>query len=186
MTSVGSYVGFLVHDVNSAATLEIPPGTGPVGVPFQSAVMVVPARTRYVFTVEAPHVSARQQPTTMQDSTVRAAATEQVIPENACFGRDGAPLRWFQVLIALCEPRFLLGKGPVVIPSDGAIRHRLGMGVSSFDRAFARARTELGFEPYTHLVRVAMMNTAIHQSIVRPEHLRLLPPPSGPERQENP
>lgn len=178
VTSVGSYVGFLMHDIESAATLEVPVGIGPIGVPFTSVMIVVPARNRYALTVEAPHQNrGHDLPDLGRRGT--AAATEQIIPESACFDRNGRMLRWFQVLVALCEPRLLLNSGPVVIPSDAAIRHRLGMGSSSFDRAFSRARTELGFEPYTHLVRVAMMNVAIHQGVVRPIHLDLLPNATG-------
>lgn len=173
VTSTGSYFGFLIHDVESAATLEVPVGTGPIGVPFNSVVIVIPARKRYVLTVDAPH----RQPEFRPAQTGSTAATEQIVPEEACFDGKGRALRWFQVLVALCEPRLLLERGPVTIPSDAAIRHRLGMGSSSFDRAFARARSELGFERYTPLVRVAMMNVAIHQGVVRPEHLALLPDP---------
>ncbi len=172
VASTGSYLGFLIHDLDSAATLEVPAGVGQLSVPFRSAMVVVPARRRHLFTVTSPHNHESDDADGATPTTV--AATERVVPQSACFDRDGRPLRWFQVLVALCEPRLTTERGGFLVPTDQEIRRRLGMGSSAFDRAFARARQELGFEPYTHLVRVAMATTAVHQGIVRPEHLVLL------------
>ena len=172
VTSTGTYVGVLVHDLESTAMLEVPVGVGPIGIGFRSALVTIPTRVRHVFKVEAAYLPDRE----FRDApaTSVSAATERIVPESACFNRSGRPLRWFQVLVALCEPRLRGPVGPLTLPSDAEIRQRLSMGTSSFDRAFSRARRELGFEPYTNMVRLAMATSAVQQGVVRPEHLDLL------------
>ncbi len=172
-TSTGTYVGLLIHDLESSAMLDVPVGVGPIGIGFRSALVTIPTRTRYVFRVDAPYLGYRGRQPAVSPTEI-SSATERVVPESACFDSHGRPLRWFQVLVALCEPRLRGPVGPLTLPSDAEIRRRLAMGTSSFDRAFSRARQELGFEPYTNMVRLAMATTAVQQGVVRPEHLALL------------
>ncbi len=176
ITSTGSFFGFVIHDLNSASTLEVPAGAGPFTMPLRSVMIVVPGRHRHVLAVSSPHPLTERNPSpdAVPELATNAGATEPVVAKHACFGRDGRPLRWFQVLVALCEPRLRAEGGGIVVPTDQEIRRRLGMGSSSFDRAFARARQELNFEAYTPMVRVAMATTALHQGIVEPADIALL------------
>ncbi|MEE9415323.1 MAG: hypothetical protein V3V01_08560 [Acidimicrobiales bacterium] len=170
ITSTGSYLGFSVHDVATAAAFEIPLGAGPVTVPFAHAIVVVAGReARHALSIHGPVATTDQQPSIGSGSTV------PIVDRAACVGRNGHPLRWFQVLTALCEnalsnPGMALGS----VASDNEIRKRLGIGSSTLERALTRARQELGFAPHTPQLRVVMATTAIAQGVVTPADLKSL------------
>lgn len=171
VTSTGSYLGFSVHDVVTASGFEIPVGLGPVTVPFGQAIITVTGReARLALAVTGPVSADASAPATPSGSTV------PIVDRTNCIGRDGKALRWFQVLILLCEP-MLTSAGAALgsVPADKEIRRRLGIGSSTMERALTRAREELGFAPHTPQLRVVMAITAINQGVVTPADLALLP-----------
>lgn len=170
ISSTGSFLGFSVHDVATAAAFEIPLGTGPVTVPFAHAIVVVAGReARHALSIQGPVAAGGQRP------GVRSGSTVPIIDRSTCMASDGRPLRWFQVLTALCE-NALANPGMDIgsVASDSEIRARLGIGSSTLERALTRAREELGFAPHTPQLRVVMATTAIAQGVVTPADLKSL------------
>lgn len=173
-TSTGSYVGFVVYDTESADAIEIPAGGGPFTVPYRSALIVIPAGRRYVLSIDSPHEpSYAYRPAQSRTDLERR---EQNLAEADIVDRRGQPLPWFSALIALCEPRLRTRSGSVTMPSTQEIAQRLNMTTEAVTAALDDARTRLGFEIWDELTGHAMMNTAVHEGLVRPEHLDLLAP----------
>ena len=170
ITSTGSYLGALVHDVSTAAGFELPVGVGPVTVPFAHAIVTVVGR-------EARHALSVRGPVAPQVGGVStgSGSTVPIVDRLSCMGRDGRPLRWFLVLVALCEHSLRDPAAPIgSVASDRQIRSRLAIGSSTLERAMTRAREELGFAPHTPQLRVVMATTAISQGVVTPADLELL------------
>ncbi len=87
----------------------------------------------------------------------------------------GRVYRWYQVLVARCEPR--LSTPPEdYIPSNAQIAKRLGFAQHQGHRGAARPRIrdELGFERFSEPVRLAAVTIAINQGLVTPADLAVL------------
>ncbi len=173
-TSTGSYVGFVVYDTESTDVIEIPAGSGPFTVPYRTALIVIPAGRRYVLSVESPHEPGYSyRPATSLNDFHRH---DQILAEADLVDRRGRPLPWFRALIALCEPRLRSPSGSVEVRSESDLAQRLDISVEEVEAALDDARNRLGFGVRGELTHHAMMNMAVHEGIVRSEHIDLLAP----------
>lgn len=180
VTSLGSIHSFSVYDAHTPSRLFIPVGSGPVAVPFAAALVVVDVEyRRYPLSV-----SAEGSPGwTTGWRSVRATGNDQDRVTQAAWNharmsdRSGRPLRWFQVLVAMCEPRLRLPMAAREdrIPTNREIAHRLGISVTVLENHHIdRLRNELGFTAYSEQFRQAAVIMAIQQGLVTPDDLVLL------------
>jgi hypothetical protein len=88
--------------------------------------------------------------------------------------RTGKPLRWYQLLAAMCEP-FLDGSPHPAVPSRAALAQRLGVSKKVVEgRLAAEVRDELGFDSYSERLSETMVSIAISQRLVTPSDLAVL------------
>lgn len=196
VVSTGTYHGFTVLDGETPSRLVIPKGAGPVAVPFARAVIAVEVEHhRCVLEVDARHAGApgwegawvsylNREPA----STLASGTGTNLAWAGARFvDRAGRPLKWYQVLVAMCEPRLRLpaSEREDRIPSNREIAQRLGVSVGVIENHHLdRLRRELGFPRFSEQMRLGAVLLAISQGIVTTADLPLLDldgsdPPDG-------
>lgn len=177
--ATGTRSGLVVYDHETPSQLLISRGVGPVVVPFASASVVIEVRLRrYSLTVQGPGApgwsgswaSAR---TEWSDAP---APGETHVPWEIRW-RDastGKPMRWYQTLVAMCEP-FLLHAPDATVPTNAQIARRLGVSTSSVEkRLMEQVRNGLGFDPYGADPRRTIVSIAISQRLVTAADLAVL------------
>lgn len=186
VTATGTQSGLVVYDHETPSRVHVPRGVGPVAMPFAQASVVIEVRQqRYPVTVTAPGLDGWAG---SWASTLSAAAGSGMRgatrpPWDGVRWRDertGKPLRWYQALVAMCEP-FLTVGGPDTVPSDSELARRIGTTVNVVQsRLMGEIRDHLGFQTYTSQLRQTMVAVAISQRLVTADDLTVLDVPSDP------
>ena len=186
VTSTGRFHGFSVLDVETPSRLVIPIGAGPVTVPFARSVIAVEVEHhRYLLEVDARPFAAQDWAgawTSYLNRRPGQADDESSGTSLAWSGahfvdRNGRPLRWYQVLVAMCEPRLRLPASSREdrVPSNKEIAARLGVTVGVIENHHLdRLRSELGFPRFSEQMRLGAVLLAISQGIVTPADLAVL------------
>lgn len=105
-----------------------------------------------------------------------APLTEMVWNQSHFIDRRGNVRRWYQVLVALCEPRLRLPADTREerIPTNRQISMRLGISESTLKKYLDQLRDSFGFDTYTEQMRLAVVLIAISQGIVTVNDLSVL------------
>lgn len=177
--ATGTRSGLVVYDHETPSRLLISRGVGPVVVPFASASVVIEVRLRrYSVTVQGPGAPgwAGSWASARTEWSDAPAPGETHVPWEIRW-RDtstGKPMRWYQTLVAMCEP-FLLHVPDAVVPSDAQIAQRIGTSVNVIQsRLMGEVRDQLGFDRYTPDLRRTMVSIAISQRLVTAADLAVL------------
>jgi hypothetical protein len=183
--SKSPHYGFAVYDSDTPSRLHVPPGAGPVIVPFANAIVSIEILgTRHHFQVSSrgannwswnwgPHV----RHATPQVTTRPEGETRYVWENVSVRGRDGQVLQWYRALVAMCEPR--LQNPPVErIPTDVEIAKRLNISPKTLEKHRDRLRDELGFNKYDEQMRLAVIVLALGQGLVTAQDLDVLDMPA--------
>jgi hypothetical protein len=177
--ATGTRSGLVVYDHETPSRLLISRSVGPVVIPFPSASVVIEVRRgRYSVTVEGPGAPgwSGSWASALTEWSEQPAPGETHVPWEIRW-RDsstGKPLRWYQVLVAMCEP-FLLHVSDAVVPSDAQIARRLGTSANVIQsRLMGEVRDQLGFDRYTPDLRRTMVSIAISQRLVTVADLAVL------------
>lgn len=179
--STARFYGFTVYDCDSPSRLCVPVGGGPIVVPFASAVLAVELRgDRYVLEIRGPDTGrwadawANAPRDLGEDPEVVTGDTVPVWAGTRWTDRTGRALRWYQTLVALCEPRF--GVPPEErIPSNREVAQRLGVSQSVIENHYLqRLRKELGLRKFDEQTRLAAVVIAIGQGLVTRSDLGVL------------
>jgi len=141
-------------------------------IPFEISRLAIPAAGRTVdLIVYAP-----------QHTFAGAAATASGATTVSPFPLDESA-RYFQVLVALCEPR-LRGGSTVALPTLAEVGARLSLtraavgyhvGYLCDEKLRIRERAGVPAERRMEWKREALVSMALRYDLVREEHLRLLP-----------
>jgi len=189
VVSTGRYHGFTVLDGETPSRLVIPKGAGPVTVPFARAVIAVEVEHhRCLLEVDARHAGApgwegawvsylNREPASAVGPGAGSAGTNLAWAGARFTDRAGRPLKWYQVLVAMCEPRLRLpaSEREDRIPSNREIAQRLGVSVGVIENHHLdRLRRELGFPRFSEQMRLGAVLLAISQGIVTTADLPLL------------
>ncbi|WP_426571103.1 hypothetical protein [Aquihabitans sp. McL0605] len=178
--ATGTRSGLVVYDHETPSRLLLCRGVGPVVVPFASASVVIEVKLRrYAVTVEGPGAPgwAGSWASTIGDGTQPPAPGETHIPWEIRWkdSTTGKPLRWYQTLVAMCEP-FLRHVPDAVVPTNSQIAHRLVTSEKVIgSRLMDEVRDQLGFDRYTPNLRQTMVSIAISQRLVTVADLAVLP-----------
>jgi hypothetical protein len=183
--SVSPHYGFTLYDCDTPSKLYIPPGAGPLTVPFSSAIVAIEILgARHHFQVQGagcanwasnwgPHVRVVTKPTTREED----GKTRYIWNDVSVKGRDGKTLQWYRSLVAMCEPR--LQNPPIErIPTDAEIARRLNISPKTLEKHRDRLRDELGFNKYDEQMRLAAVVLALGQGLVTAQDLIVLDIPS--------
>ena len=185
VTSTGRYHGFTVLDGETPSRLIVPKQAGPVTVPFAHAVIAVEVEHhRCVLEVHADAAGApgwagawvsylNREPAVAADGS----ATNLAWAGARFVDRAGRPLKWYQVLVAMCEPRLRLPASSREdrIPSNREIAQRLNVSLGTIENHHLdRLRRELGFPRFSEQMRLGAVLLAISQGIVTTADLPLL------------
>lgn len=180
VTATGSHAGVAVYDHETPSRLHVPCGVGPVLVPFARASVVIEIEEqRHAFTVSAPGLAGWSG---SWESVLRAteAPVDPSVTQigwDGVRGRDertGRPLRWFQTLVAMCEPYFA-DPPEERVPTDDELARRLGTTKNMVQsRLIGSVRDALGFDTYTPQLRQTMVSIAISQGLVTAADLAVL------------
>lgn len=176
LTCLARFSGLTVYDCDSPSRLLLPPGAGPVTMPFARAIVAVEFKSdRYH--LEADGLGAPGWSTGWRSS---AAWVEPDEPDGSTVhphfdirftDRAGRPLRWYQTLVALCEPR-LQNPPNERIPSNRELAQRLRVSQSMVENHYLdRLRKELGFPKFDDQSRLAAVIIAISQAMVTSKSL---------------
>jgi hypothetical protein len=177
--STASYFGFTVYDCDSPSRLCVPLGAGPVPVPFAWAVIAVEIRgDRHLLDVRAEDTCGWAEGWAgAAGDTAGEAGASSTIPAWAGVrwtDRSGRALRWYQVLVAMCEPRFAVPPQER-IPSNGELARRLGVSQGVVENHYlVRLRKELGLQKFDDQSRLAAVVIAISQGLVTRADLAVL------------
>lgn len=193
VSSLGSLHSFSVYDVETPSRLFVPLGAGPIRVPFARAIVAVEIRDRrHVLAVEAPGAhgwadswrSVRDMSHPLRkdadeaDASVRPPShtTELMWTPAQFFDRRGNIRRWYQVLVAMCEPRLRMPAElrEEKVPSNKQIARRLGISDRTLEKHLDELRQHFGFDTYTDQMRMAAVVIAIGQRIVTVADLDIL------------
>lgn len=187
--AVGSRCGVVVYDTETPSRLHIARGVGPVTMPFAAAAVVVEARgRRHVLFVEGP--GAPGWSGAWASVLGETQGEGRVPPGLGTVGpwegvrwldrRTGRPLRWYQTLVAMCEPFF--ATPPVEeVPTDAELADRLGTTAAVVrKRLMGELRDELGLDAEAPHVRRTIVAIAIAQGLVTRDDLRVLDEPGDP------
>lgn len=182
ISTVGRYAGVVVYDHETPSRIHVPRGVTDLPMPFASASVVIEIRQRrYPIRVEGTGAagwsgawrSIRDQEVAPAPNAATATETEwdEVRWQNR---RNGRPLRWYQTLVAMCEPFF--AQPPVeVVPSDAEIARRLGVSENMVQSNYiGQVRDALGFGSYSTQLRQTLVSVAISQRLVTVDDLRVL------------
>jgi hypothetical protein len=183
--STGSVHSFAVYDCDTPSRLFVPRGAGPIEVPFAAAMVVIDVEYRH-YAIGVTSAGATGWAGNWTSLRVGPPGGEQgtVAAWNAApyADRNGRVLRWYQVLVAMCEPRLRLpaDRREERIPTNREIAARLGISIHVLENHHIdRLRRELGFSTYTEQVRQAAVLIAINQGLVTTADLDLLDRPSS-------
>lgn len=183
--STGRLYCFTVYDNQSPSKLSMPMHTGPVFVPFSRATVAIEiAERRHVFGVAcagAPGWADGWTPLVKQIAEDAGTGGTDVAARHRDMKhatKGGRELRWFHVLVALCESR-LRSPYDAVCPSRAEVAKRLGVSSQHIDETYMpRITKELGlslYRPSNYLQFVeAVVTVAIGQRVVVPGDLALL------------
>ncbi len=119
---------------------------------------------------------------TIRESPIREVTsplTEMVWSQSHFIDRRGNVRRWYQVLVALCEPRLRLPAETREerVPTNRQISMRLGISESTLKKYLDQLRDSFGFDTYTEQMRLAVVLIAISQGIVTVNDLSVLDAP---------
>jgi hypothetical protein len=185
VTSISPHYGFTVYDCQTPSRLHIPPGAGPIVIPFSTAIVSIEILgTHHHFQVSGggaekwashwgPHI--RKVEPNVQD--VPDGGTRYVWDDVRFRGRDGQVLQWYRALVAMCEPR-LVNPQNERIPTDAEISKRLNISPKTLEKHRDRLRDELGFNKYDEQMRLAAVVLALGQGLVTAQDLVVLDSPS--------
>ena len=170
--------GLTVYDCDSPSRLLLPPQSGPVLIPFAHAVVAVEFKSiRHhleVDSIGAPGWTDGWRSSAVEVSDEPADATIHPHFDIRFFDRTGRPLRWYQTLVALCEPR-LSNPPDERIPTNREIAARLGVTQSMVENHYLdRLRRELGFSKFDEQSRLAAVVIALSQAIVTRQSISVL------------
>lgn len=187
LTCRARYTGLTVYDCDSPSRLMLPAGAGPVRMPFAHAIVAIELKAvRYhieVMSIGASGWSSGWATALAQhsDGQEDPAATVRPHYDVRFFDRRGRPLRWYQTLVALCEPR--LQQPPQErIPSNRELAHRLGVSQGMVENHYLdRLRRELGFAKFDDQSRLAAVIIALSQAMVTRSSLYALDLPGHEE-----
>ena len=193
VSSTGSVYSFSIYDIETPSRLYIPLGSGPIRVPFAQAIVAIEIRDhRYAFEVRAPGAtgwadgwrSVRDvalaprfdagSPALLPGNTNR---TTQLMWSSEQFqDRRGKVRRWYQVLVAMCEPRLRLPaeRREERVPTNRQLAGRLGISDRTLEKHLDELRQHFGFDTYTDQMRIAAVLIAISQGVVTVSDLTLL------------
>jgi hypothetical protein len=198
--STSPHYGFVVYDCATPSRLHVPPGAGPLIIPFAAAILSIEILgARHHVQVEGmgcdnwgtnwgPHVRQRRPQIhsvlpSDQEATTDAARQAQEEPapgltryvwdDLALKARDGKVLQWYRALVAMCEPRLQTPPNDR-IPTDAEIARRLGISPKTLEKHRDRLRDELGFSKYDEQMRLAAVVLSLGQGLVTAEDLRVL------------
>jgi hypothetical protein len=185
VSSAGTFSGFVVYDCETPSRLNIPVGAGPIMVPFAwSIVSIEVLGDRHVLEVRAPGSPGWESSwaSVLDDARKLARSagshTRPLWETRNITDRDGRVRRWYQALVAMCEPR--LRTPPVErIPTDAEIAKRLGISPKTLEKHRERIRVELGFAKYDDQTRLAAVVLALGQGLVTPKDLVYLELPAS-------
>jgi hypothetical protein len=179
--STSPHYGFAVYDCDTPSRLHVPPGAGPLNVPFTKAIVSIEILgTRHHFQVVGPgvdnwasnwgpHIRRTEAPVVVRP----VGETRYVWDEVSLRGRDGQVLQWYRALVAMCEPR--LQNPPIErIPTDVEIAKRLNISPKTLEKHRDRLRDELGFNKYDEQMRLAAVVLALGQGLVTMHDLSVL------------
>lgn len=182
VTATGSYHGVTVYDNESPSRMCLPAGAGPVIVPFAWAVIAVEVQSdRYTLEVRGRGASgwssgwattARQLAHAEGDPLL--SATVPVWSGTRWTDRRGRVLRWYQTLVAMCAPRFLVPPQERV-PTNAELARKLGVKQSVVENHYLeQVRDRLGFNKFDDQTRRAAVVIAISQGVVTRNDLVVL------------
>lgn len=204
VSSTGSLYSFSVYDTETPSRLYVPLGAGPVRVPFAHAIIAIEIRDRrHAFEVAAAPAAAGWangwrsvrdivHPLREDDAIgyVRtpvgagSKTTQMVWSSSQFLDRRGNVRRWYQVLVAMCEPRLRMPaeRREERVPSNRQIANRLGISERTLEKHLDELRQHFGFDTYTDQMRIAAVLIATSQGIVTVADLAILDRPdrSGP------
>jgi hypothetical protein len=182
VTAKGSRYSFVVADVHTPSSIVVPLHAGPIAIPFAEALILIQANWNHSFQVYAhgaPGWVTEKSTPTQANSPNRTALAERHRGMKT-HTADGRPLRWFQVLVAICEPRL---KDPFYsqCPTRNQVIGRLGISGTRLDEDYVpEIRKRLGIPStitgFDHFATHASI-IAIAQRFVAREDLRLTQSP---------
>ncbi len=183
--STASYSGFTVYDCDSVSKLVVPVGAGPIPVPFCWAMLAVEFKgERYIAEVRGPGsvgwadgwaaTRAAEIHAAQAEAEAAGTATVPAWHDIRFSDRQGRVLRWYQVLVAMCEPR-LLAPHDERVPANGELARRLGVAQGTLENHYLdRLRRELGFQKFDDQSRLAAVVIALNQGLVTRRDLAVL------------
>lgn len=201
ISSLGSLYSFSVYDVETPSRLFVPIGAGPVRVPFANSIVAVEIRDRrHVLSVRAsgapkwadswksvrdmvhPLRGAADVANDPQMDARRSNTTVLVWQPEQFVDRRGNLRRWYQVLVAMCEPRLRLPAElrEERVPSNKQIANRLDISDRTLEKHLDEMRRHFGFDRYTDQMRIAVVVIAIGQRLVTVDDLQILDEPMSP------
>ena len=176
----GSRSGLVVYDHETPSSIHVPRGVGPVVLPFAEASVIIEVQQRrYASTVHSPGLAGwagswasvlGEGPDSLHPGSTR-------LPWDGlrwCDSRTGRPLRWYQVLVAMCEP-FLLTPATAAVPSAAELARRLNTTANMVEsKLVGDVRRQLGLAPHTPNLGRTMVTLAINQGLVTATDLSVL------------
>jgi hypothetical protein len=174
VTSRGTFSGFTIFDCETPSRLYIPLKAGPIEVPFAWAIVAVEVvGDRYCLEVTGHGAQGWESSwgSVLHPQHGSLGVLTQPLWENRkVTGADNKVLRWFQTLVAMCEPR--LQTPPIErVPTDIEIAKRLQISPKTLEKYRDRIRRELGFAKYDEQTRLAVVVLALGQGLVTPNDL---------------
>jgi hypothetical protein len=201
--STSPHYGFVVYDCATPSRLHVPPGAGPLTIPFAAAILSIEILgARHHVQVQGvgcdnwgtnwgPHVRQRRPqihggeslvaephsgsgaPAVDAQAEPAPGMTRYVWDDLSLKAKDGKILQWYRALVAMCEPRLQTPPNDR-IPTDAEIARRLGISPKTLEKHRDRLRDELGFSKYDEQMRLAAVVLSLGQGLVTAEDLRVL------------
>ena len=186
MAALGRFFGVVVYDTETPSRLHVPRGIGPLPIPFARAAVIIEAPGgRAAMMVEGGGFpgwqgswgSVREEAASLVDAA-GTSATEGAWADLRFEGPRRQVLRWYQVLVAMCEP-FLTsgatGDSAPPVPTNGDIARRLGISTGMVGGTYiGQVRSALGFQNRVPQLRQSMVTVALAQRIVTQADLVVL------------
>lgn len=180
VTSIGSFMGFVIADRTTPSRLVIPRGTGPIAIPFADCSIIVEhERGRDHLNLTVTGSTAADQWSQSWGPEIRnhwanlqPAALETLPPWQQWHKSNGKPYAWFATLVALCESS--LGAAVAGTPTNGQLAHRLFLTRSAIERHIGLIYKAFGLDG-DERQREVIVSIAIDQGIVTSADLRVLP-----------
>jgi hypothetical protein len=182
VSSLGSLYSFNIYDTESSSRLLVPLGHRVLSVPFYRCVLCIEiADRRWPITVQS--VGSRKWNPTNGSHFVPTNGTRiDPIHDNMRFRtKGGRPLRWYQVLVALCEPRFLAPhkNSLAIVESRIKLAERLGMqSTDHLDSEYLpKIRDLFGLQEFSgsfSLLAESVSTIAVAQGLVTYSDLKII------------